>query len=319
MIIPYALSETSGGAPPEKTSTSFFGSLALGYTRVNEKWDVLPEKDRGRLLVDWRLKYDPSRFSGRNSMILTPASYIDTNFSITINDREGGNLNKLNDPFFNVDIIMYGRHSQKGSPENGIRNLYGFFTGIEYQRPYLEDPSVRWTDSIYPDYVHIQYCYWETLLFRQILEFARREGSVTLTWSAGIGPGQNSSLTATDIEDEDTLSQAFTNKWYGRKGFEINALNYYYSLVLPAEIELSVDRYINSRFDLRYRFFYFQAFLDSKLYDIMNVISFKYSYYFNTRTTVGAGYDFYHIMGFSAIREISHHWHRFTIQGEIRF
>ena len=309
----------------DENTLPYYAWVRAGYSRTNEKnKSILPDIiNTGTFFIGLDFLYDPAR-SGKTSTPLYIGDYLDSSISFSfLNRNETGYKKFLYEFTIDVDLILYGKSSKSFSGEKGSRNLYGLFTTASYYRPHLKTTSVMWYDDIYTDHIYIQYCYWEPVAFMQHLTFLNNEKSISFKYKVGIGPGQNSSLTATGIEPgsdrESNLNpKVFTSRWYDINGFKARYHNYYYSMTFPIKLEFESDKYFNSRFKFKYHFYYFQAIMDKRTQDFLNRIIVNYDYYLTKDTTIGVGYEFWHIKGIENEHRKSHFWNRLNIQMEMK-
>jgi hypothetical protein len=318
-LVPYLLNLASTKPEADK-SPSFYPSLKLGYYRTNDNSEILPEKSEGMFFIAWKFIYDPLREAGESDHTLYLGDYLYSLFALSINREEKTFFNRMDEFNFDIDFLLIGNSSIKISGDEKRRNLFGLFTGIEYYRPYIKSSAVLWSDDVYTDHFHIQYCYWEVLAFIQELTFSENGRELIFKYSIGAGPGQNSSLTATNITDaeEENLNPVFTSNWYGKNGFGDRRHNYYYSMTYPVRFEITADRYLNSRLELKYDFYFFQAIQDKKVYDFLNRFIFNYGFYITHDITLGVGYEFWHVKSIENENRKSHSWNRFNIQMEVK-
>jgi|GEM_PF-2112896 len=324
LLLPYYLNFENRKYPSDKQieAEKYFSSVALGYYRTNDNSEVLPENDYGMIFLNWKLAFDPLRNSKSPERTLYLGDFLDSRYTVSF-DRKGRKLFHILDEFeFRIDIIEYGKHKFSGNSSSGTRSVYGLFTSMEYYRPYIYNDRVLWSDDIYTDHVYLQYCYWEPIAFRHDILKKTGNRELFLSYKIGIGPGQNSSLTATNIteeEEDNYFNDIFTSNWYGLNGHGDRRHNYYYSLTVPFLLEMKADKYLNSKIDFRYSFYYFQALMDSKVHDFANRMSIDYGFYITDKTTIGMGYEFWRIDSKENAKEKSHMWHRlnFKIEKEI--
>jgi hypothetical protein len=320
-LLPYLISLTNSKTVNEKHS-GFYGSAKAGYYRTNDNSEILPEKSEGMYFAGFRLIYDPYREAAISNLPLYAGDYMDSSYSVSIN-REGKKFfDKIDELSFDIDFILYGKHNTTGSGDNRTRNLYGLFTGIAYYRPIIKSTAMLWSNDVYTDHYHIQYCYWEMLSFRQELTFSSSGKDLYFKYSIGLGPGQNSSLNLTNISSAEENSRldpgVFTSYWYTVNGFGDRQNNYYYSMTYPVRFEFIADRYLNSRFQFNYDFYFFQATHNKNVYDFLNRLIFSYGFYITENITAGFGYEFWHIKSVENEYDKSHYWNRLNLQMEMK-
>ncbi|MCL1864514.1 MAG: hypothetical protein FWF73_01735 [Spirochaetes bacterium] len=303
----------------DKNKSPYYASLKLGYYRTNDNREILPSSSEGMLFIAWKLAYDPARDEKESSIPLLIGDYMDSSFSLSI-DRKSKGSGRLDEFSFDIDLILYGKSKKVISDQKSSRNLYGIFTGIAYYRPYLKTTAVQWSDDIYTDHIHIQYCYWEPVSFIQNLTFINNEKSISFKYKVGIAPGQNSSLTATGITPamEPDLNPIFVSRWYFNHNKGDRKHNYYYSITFPVKLEFESDKYLNSKFEFKYHFYYFQAIMDKHAQDFLNRIVLNYGYYITNDILAGIGYEFWHVKSIENEHKKSHSWNRFAIQAEMK-
>jgi len=319
ILNPYLISLTNSNAEEEKKS-DFYPKVKAGYYRTNDNHEIFPEKSEGMFFIEWDLVYDPLRDAGESTIPMYPGDYMDSSFKLSI-DREGKNFfGKLDEFDFDINFVLYGINKKEISGNESRRNMFGLFTGIEYYRPYLTSDEVLWSDPVYTDHFHIQFCYWEVAKFIQSMTFTNNGKELSFRYEFGMGPGQNSSLTATNITEdmEDDLNPIFMSNWYGKKNLGDRDHNYYYSMTFPLKIEITADKYLNSKFEIKYNFYYFQSLMDKKAQDFLNRAAFNYGYYITEDITAGFGYEFWHIKSIENENNKSHYWNRFNIQMEMK-
>ena len=320
ILVPYLMSLAG---TKDKDQSPYYISARAGYSRTNEKnKSILPSINTGTFFIGLDFLYDPAK-NARTSVPLYIGDYLDSSFSFSFLDRNVDGYQKFLDEFtLDIDLILYGKSKKQFSGQKGSRNLYGLFTTASYYRPYVKTTAVMWYHNIYPDHMHIQYCYWLPVLFMQQLTFTNNEKSISFRYKTGIGPCQNSSLTATGIEHgsdrELNLNPIFTSRWYFKNNEGDRKHNYYYSITTPIKLEFESDRYFNSRFKFKYHFYYFQAIKDKNTQDFLNRIILNYDYYLTKNITAGIGYEFWHVKGIENEYRKSHFWNRLNIQMEIK-
>jgi len=319
ILNPYLISLTNSNAEEEKKS-DFYPTVKGGYYRTNDNHEILPEKSEGMFFIGWDLVYDPLRDADESTVPLYLGDYMDAFFKLSI-DREGKKFfGKLDEFEFDINFVLYGKNIKKVSGEESQRNLYGVFTGIEYYRPYVTSKEVLWSDDVYTDHFHIQYCFWKVAEFVQTLTFTNGGKELSFKYEFGIGPGQNSSLTATNVTEdmEDDLNPIFVSNWYGKNDLGDRDHNYYWSMTVPVKLEVTADKYLNSKFDFKYHFYYFQSLFDKNAQDFLNRFIFNYGFYITEDITAGFGYEFWHIKSIENENNKSHYWNRFNIQMEMK-
>jgi len=318
ILIPYLASLMDLKVEDEDRSP-FYSSVKLGYYRTNDSREILPSTNAGMFFAGFKLAYDPTRDERDSSIPLYIGDYLDSSFTLSI-DRKAKGYGKLDEFAFDIDLVLYGKSKKEFSDNKSSRNLYGFFTTMSYYRPYLKTSAVQWSDDMYTDHIHIQFCYWEPVAFMQHLTFMNNEKSISLKYMAGIGPCQNSSLTAVSItrDMEKDLNPIFVSRWYFNHGNGDRKHNYYYSITVPIKLEFEADKYLNSKFEFKYHFYYFQAIKDRRVQDFLNRITVSYGYYITNDITAGIGYEFWHVKAFENEHKQSHYWNRFGIQAEMK-
>ena len=318
ILIPY-LASLMDMKVEDESRPPFYSSVKLGYYRTNDNREIFPSINAGMFFAAFKLAYDPAR-DGRDPAIpLYIGDYLDSSFMLSINRKAEG-FSKLDEFAFDIDLILYGKSMKEFSGNKSSRNLYGLFTTMSYFRPYLKTTSVQWSDDLYTDHMHIQFCYWESVAFIQHLTFMNNEKSISFKYRAGIGPCQNSSLTAISITPnmEDGLNPIFVSRWYFNNGKGDRKHNYYYSFAVPVKFEFEADKYLNSKFELKYHFYYFQSVMDKRVQDFLNRIAVNYGYYITNDITAGVGYEFWHVKAIENDHKQSHSWNRFSIQMEMK-
>ena len=318
ILVPYLVSLMDMKVEDENRSP-YYASVKLGYYRTNDNREILPSTSAGMFFIGWNFTYDPARDERDSSIPLYIGDYLDSSFTLSI-DRKAKGFSKLDEFGFDIDLILYGKSKKNISDQETTRNLYGLFTSIVYYRPFLKTTAVQWSDDMYTDHMHIQYCYWEPVSFIQKLTFINNEKSISFKYKVGIGPGQNSSITAVgiDADREMNLNPIFTSRWYFNNNQGNRKHNYYYSITVPVKLEFESDKYFNSKFEFKYHFYYFQAIMDKHTQDFFNRIVFNYGYYITNDILAGIGYEFWHVKGFENEYKKSHSWNRFAIQAEMK-
>jgi hypothetical protein len=319
ILTPYLVSLTNPNAEEEKQS-DFYASAKFGYYRTNDNREILPEKNEGMIFAGFDIIYDPLKIAGESSVAMYMGDYMDSSFKLTI-DRDGEKFFDFFDEFqFDINFVLYGQSSKRISGENSRRNMYGLFTAMEYYRPYLTSDSVVWIDDIYTDHFYIQYCIWEAAKFIHQITLSNNGRDLLFRYELGAGPGFNSSLTATNLTeaDEIDLNPIFASNWYGDRGYSDRHENYYYSMAFPLKLEAAADKYLNSKFEIKYHFYYFQSLYDKKAQEFLNRVILNYSYYITEDITAGLGYEFWHVNSFENEKHITHYWNRLNIQMEMK-
>lgn len=325
LILPYLVSLTffknEIPAPPV-----YHSWLTLGYYRTNDNNDLLPDTDSSIFLVKWEFTKDPLKNITGADSILTVGDFLDSSFSLSLYPKGEKAFDILDEFDFNIEILVYGRSKSTGTGNSSLRNLYGWFTNIAYYRPYIYNDAMQWEDELYRDHVHVQYCYWTPASFMQYITRTENGRSLFLSYEVGFGPSQNSSLTATDISDDEAGhydDRIFVSHWYKTHGFPKRRHNYYWSMAIPAKITLAADKYLNSKLQLSYEFYYFQSVFSGELYDLYNKAAVEYGYYITENITAGFSYEFHYAAGNSDQNTVSpnsadHSWNRFNIQVEMK-
>ncbi|MCL2155101.1 MAG: hypothetical protein FWH53_05500 [Leptospirales bacterium] len=321
ILVPYLVSLMDMKVEDEKKSP-YYASVKLGYYRTNDNREIFPSTNAGMFFIGWKFSYDPARDERDSSIPLYIGDYLDSSFTLSI-DRKAKGFSKLDEFGFDIDLILYGKSKNEISDRGSSRNLYGLFTSIVYFRPYLKTTAVQWSDDLYTDHIHIQYCYWEPVSFIQKLTFINNEKSLSFKYKVGIGPGQNSSITAVSIapysdREMNHLNPIFVSRWYFNNDKGDRRHNYYYSITVPIKLEFEADKYLNSKFEFKYHFYYFQAIMDKRVRDFLNHIVLNYGYYITNDILAGIGYEFWHVKGFENEHKKSHSWNRFAIQAEMK-
>lgn len=319
VLNPYIVSLTNPSAEEEKKS-DFYASTKLGYYRTNDNSEILPEKGKGMFFAGFDLIYDPLKVADESDVTMYLGDYMDSFFKLSI-DRQGEKIFDYFDEFhFSINFIIYGQSDKKITGESTSRNIYGLFTGMEYYRPYVTSDSIVWTDDIITDHFDIQYCDWEVVKFIHEMTFTNDGKDLSFRYEIGIGPGFNSSLTAINLteEDEKDLNPIFVSNWYGDNGYPDRHENYYYSMALPLKLEAEADKYLNSKFEIKYHFYYFQSLFDKHAQDFLNRIIVNYGYYITEDITAGLGYEFWHVNSIENENHQKHYWNRFNIQMEMK-
>jgi len=319
VLNPYLVSLTNSNAEEEKKS-DFYATVKGGYYRTNDNSKIYPEKGEGMIFAGFDLTYDPLKVAGESDVTMYLGDYMDSSFQMSI-DRQGEKFFDYFDEFqFNINFVIYGQSNKKISGEESRRDMYGLFTGMEYYRPFLTSDDVVWTDDIFTDHFHIQYCLWEVAKFIHEMTFSNGGRDLSFRYEIGAGPGFNSSLTATNLteEDEKNLNDIFVSDWYEENGYPGRHENYYYSMVFPLKLEAAADKYLNSKIEIKYHFYYFQSIFDKKAQEFLNRIIFNYGYYITEDITAGLGYEFWHVNSFENENHKSHSWNRLNIQMEMK-
>ena len=307
-------------------SSVYHSSITLGYYRTNENSDIIPDKEKGLFLLKWKFLKDPLKNIINNNSTLILGDYLDSTYSLTLN-HNGDETFKIIDEFdFDIELLVYGHNYASGTEEHNVRNLYGWFSNIAYFRPYLKADKMLWDNEIYTDHVHVQYCYWTPASFIHNITRTDNGRSLFLSYELGIGPSQNSSITANGISDEEADQyddKIFVSQWYRNHGFPRRKHNYYWSMAVPAKITLASDRYLNSRVEFKNEFYYFQSVFSKEVYDFYNKASFEYGYYITDSLIGGFCYEYHYTSGNSDQNTISpnresHSWNRFNIQVEMK-
>ncbi len=325
MLLPYLLSFEKYGVKSDSTMTAreYHSSVSLGYYRTNDNSDMIPDKENGMILLNWKFTLDPLRYSRVKERTMVLGDFLDSNFNISFNKEKNKFFEVLDEFDFRIDIMIYGKHKVSDYGENRkTRSIYGLFTSMEYYRPYLNNSTLLWSDDIYTDHIYLQYCYWEPIAFRHDISRINNGKELFLSYKIGMGPGQNSSLATTNIseyEEDNYLNPIFVSNWYGQNGHGDRRHNYYYSMTFPVLVEMKADKYLNSKLDFKYSFYFFQAIQDSKVHDFLNRLSIDYGFYITSSTTIGFGYEFWRIDSRENEKNKSHMWHRinFKIEKEI--
>jgi len=324
-ILPYLISLTNfknQTPPPSVYHTSF----TLGYYRTNDNSDIVPDKENGLFLLKWKFLKDPLKNIFNDNTTLVLGDYLDSSYNLTLN-HNGSEIFEVIDEFdFNIEILVYGHNSASGTEEHNVRNLYGWFSNIAYFRPYLAADKMLWDDEIYRDHVHVQYCYWTPASFIHNITRTDNGRSLFFSYELGIGPSQNSSITANGIsnaEADQYDDRIFVSQWYRNHGFPRRKHNYYWSMAVPAKISMAADRYLNSRVEFKNEFYYFQSVFSKEVYDFYNKASFEYGYYITDDLIAGFCYEYHYTSGNSDQNTISpnsesHSWNRFNIQVEMK-
>jgi len=319
VINPYIVSLTNPNEEEEKKS-DFYASSKFGYYRTNDNSEIYPEKGEGMFFAGFELIYDPLKAAGESSVTMYLGDYMDSSFKLSI-DRQGEKFFDYFDEFqFDINFVIYGQSDKKISGEESSRNIYGLFTGMEYYRPYLTSNDVVWTDDIFTDHFHIQYCLWEVAKFIHEMTFSNGGRDLSFRYEIGAGPGFNSSLTATNLteEDEEDLNEIFVSDWYEENGYPGRHENYYYSMAFPLKLEAAADKYLNSKFEIKYHFYYFQSLFDKHAQEFLNRVICNYGYYITEDITAGLGYEFWYVNSFENENHKSHSWNRLNIQMEMK-
>lgn len=319
ILNPYLVSLTNSNAEEEKQS-DYYASAKFGYYRTNDNSEIYPEKNEGMYFAAFDLTYDPLKVAGESSVLMYIGDYLDSSFKLSI-DRQGEDFMDYFDEFqFDINLVLYGKSNKTVTGENSRRNMYGLFTGMEYYRPYLTSDDVVWYDDIYTDHFHIQYCDWEVVKLIHLMTFSNDGKDLSFRYEIGVGPGFNSSLTATNVTNdmEEDLNEIFVSNWYGENGYPDRGENYYYSAVLPIKLEGAADKYLNSKLEVKYHFYYFQALQDKEAQEFLNRVIVNYGYYITEDITAGLQYEFWHVNSFENENHKSHSWNRLNIQMEMK-
>ena len=109
------------------------------------------------------------------------------------------------------------------------------------------------------------------------------------------------------------------SNWYGLNGHGDRRHNYYYSMTFPLRLEFTADKYLNSKLELKYYFYYFQALMDIEAYDFLNRTVVRYGYYITENITIGTAYEFWHVKSRENENKKSRHWNRLDLLMEINF
>ena len=311
----------------------FYSSARFGYYRTNDNKEIYPSLHTGMFFAAWKLAYDPARSSGSSTLYL--GDYLDSFYSLSL-DRKAKWYNIFDEFTFDIDLILYGKSNQKF----GSRNLYGLFTTMSYYRPMVKRNRImQWNHSIFSNRIHVQYCYWEIIAFIQNFTLINNEKSLSFRYRFGIGPGHNSSITMVGIKPEDAINPVFVSRWYYDEEIGDRKHNYYYNITVPVKLEFESDKYLNSKFELKYHFLFSQSIThDRGVRDFINRVVVNYGYYVTNDINVGFGYEFWHTWGvdngpkklprdlrntsdsniIKDNRKNSHSWNRFIIQMEMK-
>ncbi len=321
LLLPYYLGfeEKAGTAKKSIDQKKFHASFALGLYQTNDGERIFSKSSSDLILTQYIFAYDPLKYrkiTGKRK--LKPADFIDSRFSFSLNIKKRKFFEVLDEIDFRIDILEYGENRLSIYNGQRMRKLNGFFTSIEYYRPYTTTTKMLWNEDIYDDHIYLQFCYWEPIAFRYDMTLYNGEKTLFFSGKAGLGPGQNSSLATTNLspEEEKSLNKIFVSNWYGLNDFNNRRHNYYYSLTFPLLFQLRSDKYFNSNLNLQYSFYFFQAIEDIKVHDFLNRINFNYGYYITESLTLGAGYEFWHIHSKENRREKNHNWHRIILKME---
>ncbi|MBN2040824.1 MAG: hypothetical protein JW864_12345 [Spirochaetes bacterium] len=302
-IIPYVLQKINASCCSSSNNKKiYFGSISAGYNRTHDNCRFYPEYSEGSFYMSGSLAYDPAANVTARSITLKPADYFFSSFSFTIDST-------IRENSFNVNLLIYGKNKFESAQNQTRRTLYGFFNGFEYFRPGFNDPVLKWNRQIYKKQPHVQFGLYRAIQGTIINTSQSETGVFTNYLSLAVGPGINSSLTATGIteEEEDELSHIFKSIKYRKQ-------NYYYSAAAAANAGFIADRIHNFRFGADYNFYFFIPVEGEKAYDLMNILKISAGYYLTQNTLFAVNYEFWHIDSMLKDDRVNHSWNRLIIE-----
>jgi hypothetical protein len=298
-ILPFAMVREGIGDFRKAYSSVF----SFGYARTNDDHRFYPALLKGALHFSWQLLYDPSLNYISRENTLTIGDYL--SFSVYFDLEK-----EVKENYFNIDFLIFGKNSHKGSVENGTRIMYGFFNGFEYFRPGFGDSIMKWDLPIYSDRPYIQYAIWRALQGNIIISHTKGGSvySAELMAGAGMGIGPSSLfLAGTTEEEEKYMSDSFRSIKYRKQ-------NYYFSYTIPARILLSADHVYGFRIEAGYNYYFFCPVIRDNFYDMLHIIKASVGYYFAKDFTVSLQYEHWRINSMMHDAHMSHHWNRFILE-----
>lgn len=270
LIMPYVMSGITG-AHTNGAKSPYRNTFSFGYSRTNTENDLLPESDRGGYYVGLLIIYDPSFITGASDIPVRFGDYIKIDANIVIDSNPEGR-NYINENFFNLDFIFWGRHILSGSAQNFIRSLFGLSMGMEYFRPGWKDNVLLWSHQLYHEQPHLQYLIYRAIGFSCNLLYSSGSGQYLFDFIAGAGPSINSSLFAVGLTPEEELNRSeLFQSLTGSKQ------NFYYSACIPVSATVTADRLLRHLYvSLSYRFYFFYSAdpaIDDTAHDIVHIVS----------------------------------------------
>jgi hypothetical protein len=277
--------------------------FSFGYARTNDTSEFYPAYTQGNLHISWKLVYDPGTRLLERNRSLSFGDYMNFNFYFDW-------ANAINENFFNIDLLLFGKNKYEGSRDHGTRLMYGFFNGLEYFRPGFSDTTMKWDREIYHKKPFIQYTIWRAL--EGLMLISRQSGSSVYSaefmLGAGLGVGPSSLFLSGITEDEEkSLSRSF-------RSIEYRKQNYYFSYSFPARILLTADHLYGFRFEAGYNYYFFIPVIRDDLYDMLHIIKCSAGYYLYPDVLLNVQYERWFVESMLHHKTRTHGWNRLIIE-----
>jgi len=334
-ILPYLISIESNKTVPGKSS--FHSCLSFGYHGFSDRARATGPFEKGSVFVDYKVWHDPFAEVPGKEIPLYLSDYLEADFFVSFMPETNERHNhypyyRKNDYFiqehgFRINMVIYGR---QGISEI-TRSVFGIFTGIDYFCPSYQKDILLWSDTIYSEHPHIQYCVFRAVSLGGFIQW-RGDNTWTFRYMAGIGPSINSSINITGYRAEtydgytetlNELNDIIVSKYYSllepRYSGGYRDENFYHSFSVPLSLSLEMDGLFNFSLSAGYDFYFFHSIKVSGVYDILNVFRIRAGYWLTDNLSIGAGYELWYIFSRFIDNTMTHHWNRMMFDARVIF